>query len=52
LVPMIDQTQANLDAAGVEEAIEASLGDAGYYSEQNAKDLEQRGIEAYLATER
>ena len=23
-----------------------------YYSEQNAKDLEQRGIEAYLATER
>jgi transposase len=52
LVPMIDQAQANLDAAGVEEAIKASLGDAGYYSEQNAKDLEQRGIEAYLATER
>jgi transposase len=52
LVPMIDQTQANLDAAGVKEAIKASLGDAGYYSEQNAKDLEQRGIEASLATER
>ena len=52
LVPMIDQTQANLDAAGVKEAIKASLGDAGYYSEQNAKDLEQRGIESYLATER
>jgi transposase len=51
-VPMIDQTRANLDAAGVNEAIEAALGDAGYYSEQNAKDLEQRGIEAYLATER
>ena len=28
------------------------MGDAGYYSEQNATDLEQRGIEAYLATER
>jgi transposase len=52
LVPMVDQTQANLDAAGVKEAIKAALGDAGYYSEQNAKDLEQRGIGAYLATER
>ena len=51
-VPMIDQTRANLDAAGVNEAIQAALGDAGYYSEQTAKDLEQRGIEAYLATER
>jgi transposase len=52
LVPMVDQTQANLDAAGVKEAIKSALGDAGYYSEQNAKDLEQRGIGAYLATER
>jgi transposase len=51
-VPMVDQARANLDAAGVNEAIKAALGDAGYYSETNAKDLEQRGIEAYLATER
>jgi transposase len=51
-VPMIDQTQANLNAAGVTEAIEALLGDAGYYSETNAQGLEQRGVEAYLATER
>ena len=51
-VPMVDQARANLDAAGVNEAIKAALGDAGYYSEQDAKDLEQRGIEAYLATER
>src|SRR4029079_8031372 len=51
-VPMVDQTRANLDAAGVKAAIEAALGDAGYYSETNATDLEQRGIEAYLATER
>jgi len=51
-VPMVDQTRANLDAAGVKEAIKAALGDAGYYSETNAKDLEQRGIEPYLATER
>lgn len=51
-VPMVDQARANLDAAGVEEAITAALGDAGYYSESNATDLKQRGIEAYLATER
>jgi Transposase DDE domain len=51
-VPMVDQARANLDAAGVEEAIKAALGDAGYYSEPNATDLKQRGIEAYLATER
>ena len=51
-VPMVDQTRANLDAAGVKEAIKAALGDAGYYSETNATDLEQRGIEPYLATER
>jgi transposase len=52
MVPMVDQTRANLEAAGVKAAIKAALGDAGYYSEQNAKALEQRGIEAYLATER
>jgi transposase len=52
MVPMVDQARANLDAAGVKEAIKAALGDAGYYSETNATELEQRGIEAYLATER
>ena len=52
VVPMVDQTRANLDAAGVKEAIKAALGDAGYYSETNATDLKSRGIEAYLATER
>lgn len=51
-VPMVDQTRANLESAGVKGAIKSALGDAGYYSEQNAKDLEQRGIEPYLATER
>ena len=52
MVPMVDQARANLDAAGVTDAIKAALGDAGYYSETNATDLERRGIEAYLATER
>src|SRR3982751_6697804 len=52
LVPMVDQARANLDAAGIEDAIKAALGDAGYYSETNATGLEGRGIEPYLATER
>jgi transposase len=52
MVPMVDQARANLDAAGVKDAIEAALGDAGYYSETNATELGRRGIEAYLATER
>jgi transposase len=51
-VPMADQTRANLDAAGVKDAIQAMLGDAGYYSEPNATALEQRGIDPHLATER
>jgi Transposase DDE domain len=52
MVPMVDQARANLDAAGVKGAIKAALGDAGYYSETNATDLQQRGIDPYLATER
>jgi transposase len=52
LVPMVDQTRANLDAAGVKATIKAILGDAGFYSETNATALESRGIEPYLATER
>jgi transposase len=51
-VPMVDQARANLEAAGVKEAIKAALGDAGYYSETNATDLKRRGIDPYLATER
>jgi transposase len=51
-VPMVDQTRANLDAAGVKGTIKAALGDAGYYSETNAAALEQRGIDPCLATDR
>jgi hypothetical protein len=51
-VAMVDQTQANLEAAGVPDAIKVVLGDAGYYSETNATSLEQRGIDPCLATER
>src|SRR4051812_15012018 len=51
-VPMVDQARANLDAAGVERAIDAALMDSGYYSEANTAALEERGIDPYVATER
>jgi hypothetical protein len=52
LVPMADQTRRNLDAAGVEQPIGAMLADSGFYSETNTAELEQRGIDPYVATER
>src|SRR3954470_29185 len=51
-VPMVDQARANLNAAGVERAIDAALMDAGYYSEANTAALEERGIDPHVATER
>jgi transposase len=51
-VPMMGQARANLDAAGVKQAIGAGLMDSGYYSEANTAALEQRGIDPYVATER
>jgi len=45
VVPMADQARANLDAAGVNDAIKAMLGDAGFYSEANATAPEGRGID-------
>jgi transposase len=51
-VPMIDQAQANLEAAGVKPALGAAVMDSGYYSGANTRALESRGIDAYVATER
>jgi transposase len=51
-LPMVDQTRANLDAAGVEQAIGAAAMDSGFYSEANTQGLESRGIDPYVATER
>ena len=51
-IPMVDQACANLEAAGVASTINAALMDSGYYSETNATELEQRGIDPYIATER
>jgi transposase len=51
-VPMVDQARANLDAAGVEQAIGAAVMDSGFYSEANTRKLESRGVDPYVATER
>src|SRR3954452_11031713 len=51
-LPMMDQARENLDAAGVKQAIGAGLMDSGYYSEANTAELERRGIDPYVATER
>lgn len=52
VVPMVDQAQANLEAAGVKQAIGAAVIDSGYYSEANTAAPEARGIDGYIATER
>jgi len=55
LVPMLDQTEANLEAIGVpspERGTFAFTADAGYCSEKNLAELEARGIDAYVATGR
>jgi transposase len=51
-VPMVDQACANLEAAGVKQAIGAAVMDSGFYSEADTQALESRGIDAYVATER
>src|SRR4051794_15079983 len=51
-VPMVDQTRANLEAAGVKQAIGAAVMDSGFYSEANTRALESRSIDPYVATER
>jgi transposase len=51
-VPMVDQARESVEAAGVKQAIGAALMDSGYYSETNTAELETRGIDPYVATER
>jgi transposase len=52
--PMLEQTVANLDDAGVRDTIEAFTADAGYFSEANVTFVEQheRVHEVYIATGR
>ena len=50
LYPMLEQTQEELAAAGVEECIGAGLADAGYWSEANSQDVDPGGPELLIAT--
>lgn len=47
LEPMVERIEANMGRRPVEFSA-----DAGYFSEDNVKALEERGIEAYVAAER
>jgi transposase len=50
--PMIEQTQQNVEAAGVAEKIKEAVADSGFYSEANVEYLEGEAIDPYIATER
>lgn len=52
VAPMLEQTQENLDAAGVEEQPKELLADAGYFSEVNVKTVESAGMNPFIATQR
>jgi transposase len=52
VVPMVEQSQENLQAAGVDEKIDAFDADTGYFSEENVSYLESERIDAHMATER
>ncbi len=52
VVPMVEQSQENLQAAGVEEKIGAFDADTGYFSEENVSYLEGEQIDPHIATER
>jgi hypothetical protein len=51
-VPVVDQALENLEVAGVERHIGATVIDSGYHNEAKTSTLEQRGIDPYIATER
>ena len=50
LHPMLDKTEENAAAAGVEEKVGAALADAGYWSESNAEAAGPDGPELLIAT--
>ena len=52
VVPMVEQSKENLQAAGVNEKIDAFDADTGYFSEANVSYLEGERIDPYIATER
>ncbi len=52
VVPMVEQSKKNLQAAGVDEKIGAFDADTGYFSEENVSYMEGERIDGHIATER
>lgn len=50
LAPMLDELDANLGAAGVDGEVGVVLADAGYFSAANMDEVDERGINALIAT--
>lgn len=50
LHPMLDETEANRKAAGIEERVDSCTADAGYWSEENIKEANPAGPELFIAT--
>ena len=50
--PMLEQLKSNIETAGLKGELNAFLGDAGYYSEENVSTLEAAELDPYLATGR
>jgi len=52
LMEMIEATEANLGAAGIEENPDTVITDAGYFSEKNVTDATDAGVDVLIATGR
>ena len=52
LMEMIETTEANLGAAGIDENPRHVLADAGYCSEKNVTEATQAGVDVLIATGR
>jgi transposase len=52
LMEMIEATEANLGAAGIDENPDTVLADAGYFSEANVTDATDAGVDVLIATGR
>ena len=50
--PLLDRMESHLQAAEISDRPHEFLGDAGYYSEDNAKHVRSHGMVPYIATQR
>jgi len=52
LMKMIEATETNLGAAGIDEAPDMFITDAGYFSEKNVTEATDAGVDVLIATGR